>query len=80
MDVAVVGFDDIPLARYVTPALTTVRVPMAELGARALNGIADVIGGEGGEGRASVETLATALVVRASCRRAPQGNDDTPID
>ncbi|MEI2455504.1 LacI family DNA-binding transcriptional regulator [Lysobacter firmicutimachus] len=34
-DVAVAGFDDIPLARYVHPTLTTMRVNIAELGARA---------------------------------------------
>lgn len=32
--ISVVGFDDIPFTRDVTPALTTVRVPMAEMGAR----------------------------------------------
>lgn len=32
-DVAVVGFDDAPLAPYTTPALTTVRQPVEELGA-----------------------------------------------
>lgn len=31
-DIAVAGFDDIPLARFVSPALTTMRVNMAELG------------------------------------------------
>ena len=35
-DVAVAGFDDIPTVRDVTPALTTVRVPLEELGRRAL--------------------------------------------
>lgn len=34
-DIAVAGFDDIPLARYVHPTLTTMRVNIAELGARA---------------------------------------------
>src|SRR5690606_20204666 len=34
--IAVAGFDDIPLARYVRPALTTIRVDIAELGAMAL--------------------------------------------
>ncbi len=34
-DIAVAGFDDIPLARYVHPALTTMRVNISELGARA---------------------------------------------
>ncbi|MEV1132241.1 LacI family DNA-binding transcriptional regulator [Agromyces sp. NPDC049794] len=35
-DVAVAGFDDIPTVRDVTPALTTVRMPLEELGRRAL--------------------------------------------
>ena len=35
-DVAVAGFDDIPTVRDVTPALTTVRMPLEEIGHRAL--------------------------------------------
>lgn len=35
-DIAIAGFDDIPLARYVHPPLTTMRVDIAELGGRAL--------------------------------------------
>lgn len=31
-DMSVVGFDDIPAARYVYPPLTTVRIPMYEMG------------------------------------------------
>src|SRR5882757_1169243 len=37
------GVDDIPMARFVTPPLTTVRVRMAELGARSLERLADAI-------------------------------------
>ena len=69
-EVAVVGFDDIPLARHVTPALTTVRVPMAELGARALDGLCDAIRAGSEADRASIETVPTALVVRQSCGQA----------
>lgn len=41
-DIALVGFDDIPLARYVHPALTTMRVNIAELGGRALRALLDL--------------------------------------
>lgn len=34
--VTVVGFDDMPVARDVTPALTTIRLPLADMGARAM--------------------------------------------
>ncbi|GLI26264.1 LacI family transcriptional regulator [Agromyces rhizosphaerae] len=36
LDVAVAGFDDIPTVRDVTPTLTTVRLPLEEVGVRAL--------------------------------------------
>ncbi|MDT7835930.1 LacI family DNA-binding transcriptional regulator [Aquabacterium sp. OR-4] len=42
-EVALGGFDDIPIARYVTPPLSTVHVPIAELGAAALAALADGI-------------------------------------
>jgi LacI family transcriptional regulator len=35
-DVSVAGFDDVPVARDVTPALTTTRVPMVEMGRQSM--------------------------------------------
>ncbi|MGC4812831.1 LacI family DNA-binding transcriptional regulator [Micromonospora sp. DT228] len=35
--ISVVGFDDMPIARDVTPALTTVRLPLVHLGVRAMS-------------------------------------------
>ena len=42
---AIAGFDDIPLARYVNPALTTMRVPIAQLGSQALDALTHQIEG-----------------------------------
>jgi LacI family transcriptional regulator len=64
-EIALAGFDDIPVARYVTPALTTVRVPIAGMGARALDSLAGLIAGDAGIVPAA-ETLDAQLVVRAS--------------
>jgi LacI family transcriptional regulator len=36
-DVSLAGFDDIPTVRDLTPPLSTVRLPLAEMGARALD-------------------------------------------
>lgn len=64
-DMAVAGFDDIPIARYTSPPLTSVHVPIAELGARA---VARLLSTAGGNGLAPPrEVLPTTLVVRASC-------------
>lgn len=40
-DVSVVGFDDDPIAEWVTPGLTTVRQPFQEMGIAALNLLRD---------------------------------------
>ena len=65
-DVAVTGFDDIPIARFLTPPLTTVRVGIADLGALAIQRL--LLAMERGEGRERRhEFLPTALVIRGSC-------------
>jgi LacI family transcriptional regulator len=67
-DMALAGFDDIPLARYVHPALTTIRVNIAELGARAtLLLIAQVAG----EATSESSVLSTELIVRESSGTRP---------
>jgi LacI family transcriptional regulator len=42
-DIALVGFDDIPVARYLQPPLTTVRVSRTDWGARAVGGLIDFL-------------------------------------
>ncbi|SMB90544.1 transcriptional regulator, LacI family [Thermanaeromonas toyohensis ToBE] len=62
-DVAVIGFDDIPLASYVTPGLTTVRIPVYELGATAMRLLRDLLVGQPVP---EVTILPVDLVVRGS--------------
>jgi LacI family transcriptional regulator len=66
-DMAIVGFDDIPIARYVSPRLTTVTVAIAELGRRAFELLHQSLGDQKASRRQPHETLATTLVVRESC-------------
>jgi LacI family transcriptional regulator len=63
-DLSVVGFDDTELAQSVTPALTTVRQPLAELGRTAVNLLTRMI--ERQRVEALRVELATRLVVRDS--------------
>jgi LacI family transcriptional regulator len=65
-DIALGGFDDIPLARYVEPALSSVHVPINTLGDHATACLlARLREAEVTESRR--EVLATTLVVRRSC-------------
>ena len=66
-DIALAGFDDIPIARYTSPPLTTVRVSIAELGARAMSRLVKLMGNQVTDDDWRRETLSTELVVRASC-------------
>lgn len=62
-DVALVGFDDIALARYTSPPLTTVRQPIMEIGRQMARQLLRLVGGEDVE---PTMTLPTELVVRES--------------
>jgi LacI family transcriptional regulator len=64
-DIAVAGFDDIPIARFVSPPLTTVNVAIAELGRRAFELLALSL--EDKTARARTEVVPTSLVIRESC-------------
>lgn len=65
-EIALAGFDDIPIARFVTPPLTTVHVDIADMGRRALDALNLSIEGSTARGRFAT-TLPTELVIRASC-------------
>lgn len=68
-EIGIAGFDDIPVARYISPPLTTVRAQTTELGRQALDELARTI--EEPSGMKPVRhTLGTQLVVRESCHRA----------
>src|SRR5690606_22952432 len=47
-DVAVIGFDDLPLAQHTQPPLTTVRQPLEQVGATAANRLLAEMDGTGG--------------------------------
>lgn len=67
-DIALAGFDDIPVARYVSPALTTMHVPIAALGSQALDALADAL--DGADMAADATVMPVQLVVRRSCGSA----------
>jgi LacI family transcriptional regulator len=70
-DVALVGFDDAPVAAYTNPPLTTVRQPIYDLGVTAIKLLLRLLETET-EGPLRT-ILATELVVRASCGVTGQG-------
>jgi DNA-binding LacI/PurR family transcriptional regulator len=68
-DIAVVGFDDVPLASYVTPPLTTVRQPIYEQGVYAARIALDML--KSNDQSPPRIILPTSLVIRRSCGCTP---------
>jgi LacI family transcriptional regulator len=72
-DVAIVGFDDVPIAALVHPSLTTLRIEIAETGRRAMDRLVALIAASNDPEAipdAACETIRPQLVVRQSCGRA----------
>lgn len=62
-DLAVVGFDNIPTASYIDPPLTTVGIPMNEMGAAAMRMLIGLLSGEKFE---KFRLFNTKLLIRES--------------
>ena len=63
-DLSVVGFDDLPVTRWGSPPMTTVRQPLAEMGSSAAQMLGDLV--EGTALPSNRIELSTELVVRES--------------
>ena len=67
-DVAVAGFDGIEEGRYLTPPLTTVIQPLAELGSRAVDLLVARMRG----GAPAEQVLTCTPLIRQSCGCVPR--------
>jgi len=68
-DMAVAGWDDVLAARYISPALTTVRQPIRDLGSRAVRRLQARTAGD--QRAADSQVVPTHLIVRSSCGCPP---------
>nr|WP_315382803.1 LacI family DNA-binding transcriptional regulator [uncultured Sphingomonas sp.] len=74
--VAVAGFDNIPLTRLISPALTTASIDIAEFGARAVVRLAGLIDGTPDD---TLEWRAPIVIARESTRQLPKNTTENPI-
>ncbi|MBL7976927.1 MAG: LacI family DNA-binding transcriptional regulator [Bacteroidetes Order II. Incertae sedis bacterium] len=65
-EIAIVGFDDIPTSQYLEPPLTSVHVPIFEMGQRAMERLLMAIQEANAHIRRQ-EKFPTSLVIRRSC-------------
>jgi LacI family transcriptional regulator len=71
-DVSIVAYDDLPLAEFLDPPLTTVAMPLVDLGAAAVDAVlAQLNGGDPTDVR--VPTSPRAVVRESTCRVSSDG-------
>ena len=66
-DMAVVGYDDVPLARFLYPPLTTIRLPAYDLGRAAADMLIGMLNTEESTKKPPGILLDTELVIRETC-------------
>jgi LacI family transcriptional regulator len=64
-DISIIGYDNVALAEFMSPPLTTINQPKEELGRLAVTQLMSRINGDAGSGR--LIKLEPNLVIRASC-------------
>jgi len=65
-EIALAGFDDIPIASYLTPSLTSVHVGIHGLGVRAIETVLNAVSGKNSHRKCHI-LLKTELRLRESC-------------
>ena len=78
-DIAVAGFDDIPLARYLDPPLSSVHVDISALGEQAALRLLDAVRDKAAHQRRA-DSFPTTLVLRRSCGAAVPASRPTVAD
>lgn len=66
-DISIIGFDDIEIAAYLVPGLTTVRQNRAEIGQVCAETLLKML--DGSNVRSGKISIPTRLIIRNSCRR-----------
>lgn len=79
-DIALVGFDDLPSSRHLTPSLTSVDARMVELGTEAVTLLLDLIDASDPDPPRQVKTLDSVLRVRASTDPTAEGDEESQAD
>jgi DNA-binding LacI/PurR family transcriptional regulator len=62
---AIIGFDDIPWAAYMNPAITTIRLPAMDIGRQAAKLLIDLL--DHANPQPQEILLGTQLIIRESC-------------
>ncbi len=79
-DLSVVGFDDIHLARFMIPPLTTVQMSQIEIATAAFRALLDLVGVEGSGFSRSLYEIRTNLILRSSTGLAPRRLRESTAD
>lgn len=68
-DIALAGFDDIPLACYMRPSLSTVSVPIAELGSKSIEMLVTRLRDDGPIDHSEEYVYSPSLIIRQSSKK-----------
>ena len=81
-DISVIGFDDLPIAAYTVPALTTVHMPIVEMAAIAVREAIVQVRGVSTDFEAKAFVPEPNLVIRDSCSSPPAtaGEESAVLD